>query len=204
MSSASRVPAGAVVLDRLAERGGRAVVVGHGEGVGQQHGGALLGGGVVDEQRRGGAAACRCCAGGPRSRRASGRRAAVAVARCPAPETPGQLARVPEVADAAGERPGPATTTSATTRLRPRRLGLLAALGAALGELQPVDDVLGVLVGLLDEGELLGAVVGLPRRPRRLPASRAGCSTAGRCGTAPGPSARWLLAGGGRLLWVYG
>jgi hypothetical protein len=34
-------------------------------------------------------------------------------------------------------------------------LGLLAALGAALGELQPVDDVGGFLVALLDEGELL-------------------------------------------------
>lgn len=37
--------------------------------------------------------------------------------------------------------------------------GLLAALGAVLGEVQPVDDVLGVAVGLLHERELLGVVL---------------------------------------------
>lgn len=70
----------------------------------------------------------------------------------------GQLPGVPEVADAAGHDQGedhdqgddPAACAA---------LGLLAALGAVLGELQPVDDVLGVAVRLLDEGELLGAVL---------------------------------------------
>src|SRR5690606_6098754 len=150
--------AGAVVLDGLGERGGGAVVRGQGERVGQQDGGALLGGGVVDEQRGGGAALLGVVQVDddhvpllrPGRRGGAGTGAGAGQA--------GQLPGVPEVADAAGDDQGEHHGEGDDAAAGPAP-GLLAALGAVLGELQPVDDVLGVAVRLLDEGELLGAVL---------------------------------------------
>lgn len=73
-----------------------------------------------------------------------------------------QLARVPEVADATDDEEGE-DDEERDHAVAAAAAGLLAALGAALGELEPVDDVFGVVVRLVDEGELLGAVVRVGR-----------------------------------------
>lgn len=149
----------AAVLDRLAEARGGAVVLGDAQRVRQQDGGALLGGDVVDEQRRGGAALLGVVqvdddhvallrSGGGRG-----------VLLLPGAVEERQLARVPEVADAADGEEGE-DDDQGDHPVAAAAAGLLAALGPALGELEPVDDVLGVLVRLVDERELLGAVVG--------------------------------------------
>ncbi|MBW8703508.1 hypothetical protein MBT84_28325 [Streptomyces sp. MBT84] len=75
----------------------------------------------------------------------------------------GQLARVPEVSDTADGHQGEDHDEGDDPAARAAP-GLLTALGAVLGELQPVDDVFGVAVGLLDEGELVGGVVAVTAR----------------------------------------
>ncbi|GAA3234777.1 hypothetical protein GCM10020256_52090 [Streptomyces thermocoprophilus] len=108
----------------------------------------------------------------------------------------GEFPGVPEVADAADGDQGE-DDEEGDDAAAGAAAGLLAALGAVLGELQPVDDVLGVLVGLLDEGELSGVVLPFVRC-----AGRGGHVVLGRSGLLRDvggvPVAAGLLCGGRR------
>lgn len=74
----------------------------------------------------------------------------------------GQFPGVPEVAHSA-DREHRQDHDEGDQAAAGAALGLLAALGAVLGEVQPVDDVLGVAVRLFHERELPGVVLPLGR-----------------------------------------